>query len=38
MPLTVFGKGEKAKLSKSEINELAKFIDPLRKNDGGNDG
>lgn len=36
--LTVFGKGEKANLSKSERNELAKFTDLLRKHYGGNDG
>lgn len=36
--LTVFGKGEKANLSKSERNELAKFTALLRKHYGGNDG
>lgn len=36
--LTVFGKGEKANLSKSERNELAKFTSLLRKHYGGNDG
>jgi len=35
--LTVFGKGEKANLSKSERNELAKFTALLRKHYGGND-
>jgi hypothetical protein len=36
--LTVFGKGEKVNLSKSEQNELAKFTTLLRKHYGGNDG
>lgn len=36
--LTVFGQGEKANLSKSERNELAKFTNLLRKHYGGNDG
>lgn len=36
--LTVFGKGEKANLSKSERNELAKLTVLLRKHYGGNDG
>jgi len=35
--LTVFGKGEKANLSKSERNQLAKFTSLLRKHYGGND-
>ncbi|HAO23735.1 MULTISPECIES: type II toxin-antitoxin system RelE/ParE family toxin [unclassified Methylophaga] len=35
--LTVFGKGEKANLSKSERNQLAKFTRLLRKHYGGND-
>ncbi|MCL5043051.1 MAG: type II toxin-antitoxin system RelE/ParE family toxin [Gammaproteobacteria bacterium] len=35
--LTVFGKGEKANLSKSERNELAKLTSLLRKHYGGND-
>jgi len=34
--LTVFGKGEKANLSKSERNELAKFTPLLIKHYGGN--
>jgi len=33
--LTLFGKGEKANLTKSESNELAKFILLLIKNYGG---
>ncbi|MGB5278343.1 MAG: type II toxin-antitoxin system RelE/ParE family toxin [Gammaproteobacteria bacterium] len=33
--LTVFGKGEKANLSKGERNELAKFTSLLIKNYGG---
>ena len=33
--LTVFGKGEKANLSKSERNDLAKFTSLLVKNYGG---
>jgi hypothetical protein len=33
--LTVFGKGEKANLSKAERNELAKFTSLLVKNYGG---
>ena len=32
--LTVFGKNEKANLSKSERNELAKFVNLLAKNYG----
>jgi len=36
--LTVFGKGEKANLTKSERNELAKFTPLLIKNYGGQDG
>ena len=32
---TVFGKGEKANLSKGERNELAKFTSLLIKNYGG---
>ncbi|MGC1509907.1 type II toxin-antitoxin system RelE/ParE family toxin [Ketobacter sp.] len=36
--LTVFGKGEKANLSKSERNELAKFTIILLKNYGGSNG
>jgi hypothetical protein len=36
--LTVFGKGEKANLTKSERNELAKFTSLLIKNYGGQDG
>lgn len=35
--LTVFGKGEKANLSKSERNQLAKFTSLFRKHYGGND-
>lgn len=35
--LTVFGKGEKVNLSKSERNELAKFTKLLLKHYGGND-
>lgn len=35
--LTVFGKGEKANLSKSERNQLAKFTSLLRNHYGGND-
>jgi hypothetical protein len=34
--LTVFGKSEKANLSKAEQNELAKFTSILAKNYGGN--
>ncbi len=33
--LTVFGKNEKANLSKTERNELAKFVNLLVKNYGG---
>jgi hypothetical protein len=33
--LTIFGKGEKANLSKSERNDLAKFTSLLIKNYGG---
>jgi len=33
--LTIFGKGEKANLSKSERNDLAKFTSLLVKNYGG---
>ena len=33
--LTLFGKGEKSNLSKSERNELAKFTSSLIKNYGG---
>ena len=33
--LTIFGKGEKANLSKSERNELAKFTSLLIKQYGG---
>ena len=33
--LTLFGKGEKANLTKTECNELAKFISLLIKNYGG---
>tara|TARA_B100000745_G_C20039522_1_gene354204 strand:- start:377 stop:718 length:342 start_codon:yes stop_codon:yes gene_type:complete len=33
--LTIFGKGEKANLSKAERNDLAKFTISLRKNYGG---
>jgi len=33
--LTLFGKGEKSNLSKSERNELAKFTALLIKNYGG---
>jgi hypothetical protein len=33
--LTLFGKNEKANLSKSERNELAKFVNLLMKNYGG---
>ncbi len=33
--LTLFGKGEKSNLSKSERNELSKFITLLVKNYGG---
>jgi hypothetical protein len=32
--LTVFGKNEKANLSKAERNELAKFVNLLAKNYG----
>ncbi|WP_116366306.1 type II toxin-antitoxin system RelE/ParE family toxin [Parahaliea mediterranea] len=35
--LTVFGKGEKANLSKSERNELAKLTRLLHKHYGGSD-
>ncbi len=35
--LTVFGKGEKANLTKSERNELAIFTSLLVKNYGGQD-
>jgi hypothetical protein len=34
--VTVFGKSEKANLSKAEQNELAKFTSILAKNYGGN--
>ncbi len=34
--LTLFGKGEKANLTKSERNELAKYTSLLIKNYGGN--
>lgn len=34
--LTVFGKGEKANLSKSERNDLSKFTDLLHRQYGGN--
>lgn len=36
--LTVFGKGEKANLSKSERNDLAKFASLLLQNYGGSNG
>ena len=36
--LTVFGKGEKANLSKAERNELAKFTSLLLKHYGGSNG
>ena len=36
--LTVFGKGEKANLSKAERNELAKFTSLLLKQYGGSHG
>lgn len=36
--LTVFGKGEKANLSKAERNELAKFTSLLLKHYGGTNG
>lgn len=36
--LTVFGKGEKANLSKAERNELARFTNLLRKHYGGTNG
>ena len=36
--LTVFGKGEKANLSKAERNELAKFTNLLLKHYGGSNG
>ncbi len=35
--LTVFGKGEKANLTKAERNELAKFTSILVENYGGQD-
>lgn len=35
--LTIFGKGEKANLSKAERNELSKFTSILAKNYGGKD-
>lgn len=35
--LTIFGKGEKANLSKTERNELSKFTSILAKNYGGKD-
>ena len=36
--LTLFGKGEKANLSKAERNDLAKLTDLLIKNYGGSNG
>ena len=36
--LTIFGKGEKANLSKAERNELAKFTSLLLKHYGGSNG
>jgi hypothetical protein len=36
--LTVFGKGEKANVSKAERNELARFTNLLRKHYGGTNG
>jgi hypothetical protein len=36
--LTVFGKGEKANLSKAERNDLAKFTGVLLKHYGGSNG
>jgi len=36
--LTVFGKGEKASLSKAERNDLAKFTNLLLQNYGGSNG
>ena len=36
--LTVFGKGEKANLSKAECNELAKLTTLLLKQHGGSNG
>jgi len=36
--LTVFGKGEKANLSRAERNELAKFTSLLLKQYGGSNG
>jgi RNA:NAD 2'-phosphotransferase (TPT1/KptA family) len=36
--LSVFGKGEKANLSKAERNDLAKFTSLLLKHYGGTNG
>ena len=36
--LTVFGKGQKANVSKAERNELARFTNLLRKHYGGTNG